>query len=38
MEVVDKIVITGDAANNGAVDPKYAVVVKSIRITRWPVK
>jgi peptidyl-prolyl cis-trans isomerase B (cyclophilin B) len=37
-EVVDKIVLTGDANNNGAVVPEMAVVVKSIRIVKWPIK
>jgi peptidyl-prolyl cis-trans isomerase B (cyclophilin B) len=38
MEVADKIVQSGDAGNNGAVDPPKAFVLKSVRITKWPVK
>ena len=36
MDVVDKIIATGDAANNGAVEPKDAVIVKSIKLAKWP--
>lgn len=40
MEAVDKIVATGDPnpQANGAVEPDKAVVVKTIRIAKWPVK
>ena len=39
IDVVDEIVKTGNAQNNGSIDdPKDAVVVKSIRIAKWPVK
>lgn len=38
LDVVDKIVVTGDAANNGSVKPADAVVVRSIRMAKWPVK
>lgn len=37
-EVADEIVKTGDAGNNGAVEPTKAIVVKSIKIEKWPVK
>jgi peptidyl-prolyl cis-trans isomerase B (cyclophilin B) len=38
IEVVDEIVKTGDPNDNGAVVPTEAVVVKTIRIAKWPVK
>ena len=38
MDVADKIVAIGDAQNNGAVDPKKAFMLKSVKITKWPVK
>lgn len=38
IEVVDKIVVTGDAANNGAVAPNNAVILKKATIQTWPVK
>lgn len=38
MDVVDQIVQTGDPADNGKVKPADAVVVKTIRIEKWPVK
>lgn len=40
MDVVDKIVASGnpDPAANGAVDPAKAYVLKSVTITKWPVK
>ena len=38
LDVVDAIVATGDGNNNGAVEPKNAVVLKSIRITKWPIQ
>lgn len=38
MDAVDKIVVTGDAANNGAVKPEDAVVLKSAKLAKWPVK
>jgi peptidyl-prolyl cis-trans isomerase B (cyclophilin B) len=38
IEVVDKIVTTGDAGNNGAVEPKSAIVLKTVRLAKWPVK
>ena len=37
-EVADEIVKTGDPNNNGSVEPKKAIVVKSIKIVTWPVK
>lgn len=37
-DVIDAIVVTGDANNNGAVKPAEAVVVKSVSIKKWPVK
>jgi len=37
-DVVDAIVVTGDAGNNGAVVPKEAIVLKSVTIQKWPVK
>lgn len=37
-DVVDAIVTTGDAGNNGAVNPDNAVVLKSVRIVKWPIK
>lgn len=36
IEVVDAIVTTGDAANNGAVAPNNAVVLTRVRIETWP--
>lgn len=40
LEVVDAIVATGpeDPNLNGSVEPKKAVVVKSVTIAKWPVK
>jgi len=38
MDVVDKIVLTGDANNNGAVEPSKAIVLKSVKIEKWPLK
>lgn len=38
MEVADKIVASGDANNNGAVDPSKAFMLKSVTVTKWPVK
>ncbi|MBS1708940.1 MAG: peptidylprolyl isomerase [Armatimonadetes bacterium] len=38
MDAVDAIVKTGDAGDNGKVKPADAVVVKSIRIEKWPIK
>lgn len=38
LDVIDKIIVTGDAANNGAVKPNEAVVIKSAKIEKWPVK
>lgn len=38
MEVADKIVQTGDPNANGLVEPKKAVVLKSIKVMKWPVK
>lgn len=37
-EVVDEIVKTGDAANNGAVKPEDAVLLKKAYLAKWPVK
>ncbi|MCG9894384.1 MAG: peptidylprolyl isomerase [Fimbriimonadaceae bacterium] len=37
MTVIDQIVKTGDVNNNGSVEPANAVVVKSIRMDKWPV-
>jgi peptidyl-prolyl cis-trans isomerase B (cyclophilin B) len=36
--VVDEIVKTGDPNNNGAVVPSEAIVLKSVKIEKWPVK
>lgn len=38
MDVVDKIVVTGDARNNGKVEPEDAVLIKSAKLEKWPVK
>lgn len=38
IEVVDKIVTTGNAADNGSVEPKNAIVLKTVRMAKWPVK
>ncbi len=40
MDVADKIVATGptDQNLNGKVDPKKAVLLKSVKIEKWPVK
>ncbi len=38
IEVVDKIVTTGNAADNGSVEPKNAIVLKTVRLAKWPVK
>jgi peptidyl-prolyl cis-trans isomerase B (cyclophilin B) len=38
MDVVDKIVATGDANANGRVKPEEAVVLKSVTIQEWPLK
>ena len=40
MDVADKIVATGpsDPAKNGKVAPGQTVVVKNIKLTKWPVK
>jgi peptidyl-prolyl cis-trans isomerase B (cyclophilin B) len=38
MDVADKIVSTGDPNADGAVEPAKAVVLKSVTITKWPVK
>ncbi|MBS1723180.1 MAG: peptidylprolyl isomerase [Armatimonadetes bacterium] len=40
MDVADKIVATGptDQQLNGKVDPKKAVVLKSVKVTKWPIK
>lgn len=38
IEVVDKIVVTGNPADNGSVEPKAAIVLKSVRLAKWPVK
>lgn len=37
-EVADKIVLIGDAGNNGAVEPAKAYVLKSAKLAKWPVK
>ncbi len=37
-KVVDEIVKTGDANNNGAVEPSAAIVLKSAKIEKWPLK
>ncbi len=36
LDVVDKIVVTGDAASNGKVQPGDAVVIKTVKIEKWP--
>lgn len=38
LDVVDKIVKTGDKAQNGKVEPKAAVVIKSATVATWPLK
>ncbi len=38
MDVADKIVKTGDAENNGKVQPQDAVLIKKATIQTWPVK
>jgi cyclophilin family peptidyl-prolyl cis-trans isomerase len=38
IESADEIVKTGDAGNNGAVEPSKAIALKSVKITKWPVK
>lgn len=38
MDVVDKIVKTGDPANNGATDPKMAIVLSSATLKTWPLE
>lgn len=38
MDVVDKIVKTGDAQQDGKVKPEEAVVLKSAKLVKWPVK
>lgn len=40
IEVVDKIVVTGspDPNANGSVEPNQAIVLKSARLAKWPVK
>lgn len=40
IEVVDKIVVTGspDPNANGAVEPSQAIVLKTARLAKWPVK
>ncbi|MFX8393280.1 peptidylprolyl isomerase, partial [Acinetobacter baumannii] len=37
LDSADEIVKTGDAGNNGAVEPSKAIVLKSVKITKWPV-
>lgn len=38
MDVVDQIVTTGDARQNGRVEPADAVILKSIKVTKWPIE
>lgn len=38
IEVVDKIVVTGNPADNGSVEPSKAIVLKTVRMAKWPVK
>lgn len=38
MDVVDQIVTTGDARQNGRVEPADAVILKSVKITKWPIE
>jgi cyclophilin family peptidyl-prolyl cis-trans isomerase len=38
LDVIDKIVVTGDPAQDGKVDPAKAVVLKKATIQTWPVK
>ncbi len=38
IDVVDKIVVTGNAEDNGSVEPTKAIVLKTIRLAKWPVK
>lgn len=37
-DVADEIVKTSDGSNNGSVEPSKAVVLKSVKIEKWPVK
>lgn len=38
LDIAQKIVTTGDAGDNGRVDPEKAVVLKSVKISKWPLK
>lgn len=38
MDVVDQIVMTGDPNDNGHVEPEKAVVIKSVKLEKWPLK
>ncbi len=38
MEVVDQIVLTGDSKANGRVAPEAAIVLKSVKIVKWPIE
>ena len=40
MDVADKIVASGSTnpQDNGKVEPKNAFILKSVKITKWPVK
>ena len=37
-DVVDQIVLTGDPQQNGKVEPTKAIVLKTARIAKWPLK
>jgi peptidyl-prolyl cis-trans isomerase B (cyclophilin B) len=36
LEIVDEIIVTGDAANNGAVAAKDAIMLKKASLAKWP--
>ncbi len=38
MDIVDLIVTTGDAGDNGKVDPKNAVLLESAEVKTWPIE
>jgi len=38
MEVVDQIVVTGDPNDNGKVIPSAAIVLKSVKVVKWPIE
>ncbi len=38
LDVVDQIVTTGDAGDNGKVAPDKAILLRSVKLAKWPVK